>query len=226
MKDCTSCGLAFVPSVDSPVCDECQQKVLSAISSLTPEKTLMMGASQRAITSAVSALKEGRRPDFTVTAASFREGGPNFFILAWETVSAGFGELTFYLEGGKLKVDDEGMGARFCQEVFERLLDQTMPKEDRTPRSSLKPQPYGNYEGHDLRRADMPILWSVGATPEEAIQALCQERWNGTLESMGEPLGGGDTRFTWGYRFLSDNGTGFKAAGIHLPGGVALTWWK
>jgi hypothetical protein len=110
--------------------------------------------------------------------------------------------------------------------VFEKLIEQALPKKKREPVPSLKPQPYGNYEGHDLRRADMDIVWSVGATPEDAIQALCEARWGGTLEQMGEALEGGDKLFTWGYRFLSDNGTSFKAAGVHIPGGVALTWWK
>jgi hypothetical protein len=92
--------------------------------------------------------------------------------------------------------------------------------------ASLRAQPYGHYEGHDLLKADMPILWSVGATPKDAIEALCQARWQGTLEGELEELRGGDLAYEWGYRFKSDDGTSFKAAGIYVPGGVVCTWWK
>lgn len=80
------------------------------------------------------------------------------------------------------------------------------------------------YSGHDLRLADMDTIWSVGATPEDAIRALCAERLGEFGEDM-EPIEGGAPGFTWGFRFTAD-GTGCKAAGIHVPGGVVLTWWK
>ncbi len=222
---CGNCGLSFHTGVDSSnLCDECQKNVLGIIKDLKPED-IIMGGSDEAVQNALRTMKEGQRPNFTVTAATFREGAPNYFTIAWETTSAGFGELTFFRHEGKLQIDAEGMSARFCLEVFEKLIEQAMPQEDRDPRSTLKPQHYGNYEGHDLRRADMHTIWSIGATPRDAIEALCKARWGGTLEQLGEPLGG-DTLYTWGYRFLSDNGTGFKAAGIEIPGGVACTWWK
>ncbi len=85
--------------------------------------------------------------------------------------------------------------------------------------------PDGVYNGHDLRLADMNTIWSVGRTPEEAIRALCEARlgaFGGTLTEL--PSEPGDP-FTWGYRFTAD-GTGCKAAGIHVPGGVICTWWK
>ena len=99
--------------------------------------------------------------------------------------------------------------------------------------STLKPAIAGSvggtYEGHDLRLADMDTVWSVGRTPEEAIQSLCKARWDGELEGELTPLPTdperSDPRYTWGFRFKSA-GTGFKAAGIHVPGGVILTWWK
>ncbi len=91
--------------------------------------------------------------------------------------------------------------------------------------STLNPQPYGHYEGHDLSRSDWPTVWSVGKTPKEAIEAFCQARMGGPMESLGESLGSDDDS-TWGYRFLVDGGTGCKAAGIYVPGGVILTWWK
>lgn len=84
--------------------------------------------------------------------------------------------------------------------------------------------PEGIYEGHDLHLADMDTIWAVGKTPEEAIRALCEARlgkFGGELTS----LEGGDERYTWGFRFTAD-GTSCKAAGVHVPGGVILTWWK
>lgn len=95
---------------------------------------------------------------------------------------------------------------------------------------TAKPTPYGNYEGHDLSLADMPVVWSVGRDPKEAVEALCKARWGGTLESELEPLPTdperSDPRYTWGFRFKSAGGTGFKAAGVYVPGGALCTWWK
>lgn len=93
-------------------------------------------------------------------------------------------------------------------------------------RTTRKPSPHGLYEGHDLQLAEMSTIWSVGRTPREAIQALCKARWSGTLEGELTPLESGDLSYTWGFRFRSDNGTGFKAAGVYVPGGAILTWWK
>ncbi len=227
MATCAQCnGPRTEDCIDSgALCDECQQKLLKKIVEAKPEEVLM-GGSDQAVQGLMEAQAKGTRPNFRVTAADFREGGPTHFILAWETVSAGFGELTFFRKDGKLHIDTEGMGARFCVEVFEKMIEQTLPQEERMPRQTLNPQPYGNYEGHDLRRADMPVLWSVGASPRDAIEALCWARWGGTLENLGEALTGGDPLYTWGYRFTSDNGTSFKAAGIEIPGGFACTWWK
>lgn len=207
----------------SPIDDLPIKDLAEAIRNAEPDN-LILGGSDQAI--ANMAIATGAKPDFTVTSADFREGGPNHFIIAWETVSAGFGELTFYRQDGKLTVDTEGMGARFCREVFEKLIERVIPREERKGRPTLKPQPFGHYEGHDLRRADMDVIWSVGATPELAIEALCKARWGGTLEKLCDPLESRDGLHTWGYRFLSDNGTGFKAAGIEVAGGFVCTWWK
>lgn len=97
--------------------------------------------------------------------------------------------------------------------------------------STRRPDPYAigreepQYEGHDIKLADMDAIWSVGTTPEEAIDALCLARVGKPLQHTGEALVGGDPRYSWGYRFTCDD-TGFKAAGIIVPGGVILTWWK
>lgn len=85
--------------------------------------------------------------------------------------------------------------------------------------------PEGLYDGHDLWRQSARA-YSVGATPREAIIALCKVRlgkFGGTLTEI--PCDSSDPRFEWGYRFTAD-GTGCKAAGIYVPGGVILTWWK
>lgn len=80
------------------------------------------------------------------------------------------------------------------------------------------------YEGHDIRNADMTAIYSIGATPQEAIEAFCLTRMGMPLERLGEPLDG-DKRYAWGFRFTVD-GTSCKAAGIFVPGGAILTWWK
>lgn len=99
--------------------------------------------------------------------------------------------------------------------------------------STLKPDRFAEpgqepmYEGHDLNLGGMSIIWSIGRTPQEAVEAFC-------LARCGSPMGagsfrvmeGGDPAYTWGCRFTMDEGTGMKAAGIHVPGGVVLTWWK
>ena len=58
----------------------------------------------------------------------------------------------------------------------------------RGSRSTLVPSNHRWYEGHDLKQADMEVIWSVGRTPREAIEALCKARWNGTLEGALTPL--------------------------------------
>ena len=87
----------------------------------------------------------------------------------------------------------------------------------------LREQPYGHYEGCELP-PDMHV-WAVGTTPTEAVRAFIRARCGAPLDGPLKPLPGGDPRYTWGCRFTSD-GTSFKAAGVHVPGGVILTWWK
>lgn len=69
----------------------------------------------------------GRKPDFTVTAVHLRgcwsKPDSEGFILGWETKSAGFGELTIYLEKGVLGCDTEAMGKEFVREVLNKLVD-------------------------------------------------------------------------------------------------------
>ena len=80
------------------------------------------------------------------------------------------------------------------------------------------------YQGHDLSRASMGPIWSVGKTPRSAVRALGRAmRW-GKIAHF-EILEGGDAAYTWGLRFTA-GGTGMKAAGIHVPGGAICTWWK
>jgi hypothetical protein len=83
------------------------------------------------------------------------------------------------------------------------------------------------YQGHDLRLADMNVIWSVGKTPLEALKALGRARRWGKLTHFNKMSDADDkdSEFTWGYRFRA-SGTGMKAAGIHVPGGVLVTWWK
>lgn len=96
-------------------------------------------------------------------------------------------------------------------------------------------RPQGYYNGHDLHLAGMDTIWSIGKDPAEAILALCLARFKSAkttemslflevAQSM-VPLDNEDTPYEWGYRFVCE-GTGFKAAGINVPGGAVCTWWK
>jgi hypothetical protein len=52
-------------------------------------------------------------------------GNKGGMTVGWSTVSAGFGELTIYIDkdDGKLKADTEGMGKDFCKKVLCALVD-------------------------------------------------------------------------------------------------------
>ena len=67
-------------------------------------------------------------------------------------------------------------------------------------------------------------IYAVGVTPEEAILALAHFKGWGEVTKISN-LEDGDPKYTWGRRFLA-GGTGMKAAGWSVPGGVVLTWWK
>lgn len=67
-------------------------------------------------------------------------------------------------------------------------------------------------------------IYAVGETPEKAIEALAKFKGWGEITKVSD-LDGGDPKYTWGRRFCA-GGTGMKAAGWEVPGGVVLTWWK
>lgn len=74
------------------------------------------------------ATRGSAKPDFTVTAvklrAAWEKDGQPGFILVWETASAGFGELTVYLdEKGEPCCDTEAMSMRFVREVFAKFTE-------------------------------------------------------------------------------------------------------
>lgn len=79
------------------------------------------------------------------------------------------------------------------------------------------------YEGWQLCAGE--VAWSVGATPEVAVGALCRERGWGEPTHFSPLDSDADSGFDWGRRFVAD-GTSFKAAGVNVPGGTVLTWWK
>lgn len=65
-----------------------------------------------------------RKPDFTVTKATPTFTKRGVVIIAWETVSAGFGEVTLALdENGQLVCDSEAMSREFVAKVFVKLLE-------------------------------------------------------------------------------------------------------
>jgi hypothetical protein len=68
-------------------------------------------------------LRDGGKADFTVTNVTLRYMGHESVIVAWETVSAGFGEVTLYRRGGKLRCDSEAMGPDFVKAVLAKLVD-------------------------------------------------------------------------------------------------------
>lgn len=65
-------------------------------------------------------------------------------------------------------------------------------------------------------------VYSVGNTPKDAIEALGKKLEWGALDNFEELDGDG---YDWGFRFTADT-TSMKAAGMNVPGGVILTWWK
>jgi NADPH-dependent glutamate synthase beta subunit-like oxidoreductase len=72
------------------------------------------------------------------------------------------------------------------------------------------------------------LVWAVGKTPEDCIEAFCKAR---RMKCEHVPLKSGDPmletseEYQWGRRFRMAD-VGMKAAGIFVPGGVIMTWWK
>lgn len=76
-------------------------------------------------------------PDFTVTYAKLgsawcnAESSSMGFIVEWGTVSAGFGEVSFFVDGdGKLTIDNEAMSMRFVKEVLAKFVDSAVAVAD------------------------------------------------------------------------------------------------
>jgi len=124
----------------------------------------------------------------------------------------------------KLKVDKataRGFAAKLYQDV--RLTVDSGPEDD-SPNA-------GEGEAHErlvrkpyrVAKEGRPVF-AVGATSEDAIRAYAAAMGWGVVENIAE-LASGDPSFTWGCTFTA-GGTGFKAAGWDVPGGVVLTWWK
>ncbi len=70
-------------------------------------------------------MAEKWKPDFTVTKAEIRTARSGLIIVSWQTVSAGFGELTLYRDKSTKKwmFDSECMSRRFCRDVLAKLAD-------------------------------------------------------------------------------------------------------
>jgi len=70
-------------------------------------------------------------------------------------------------------------------------------------------------------------VYAFGTSPLVAILALAKVHGWGEVSNVrleDEPPG---SEFHWGARFLADEGTSFKAAGVNVPsGGVVVTWWE
>lgn len=72
----------------------------------------------------------GSPSDFTLTKVEVEScwgkwnGNDGGFEVAWQTVSAGAGGLTFYLRGGKLHCDNESMSQDFIKGVLSKMVDE------------------------------------------------------------------------------------------------------
>lgn len=68
-----------------------------------------------------------------------------------------------------------------------------------------------------------PVL-AYGASSLDALYALAKEYEWEELDKI-EPMNDDSPDFSWGYSFTA-GGTGMKAAGVSVPGGNLVTWWK
>ena len=96
----------------------------------TDDKVAIL-ASDKCLAGVMEMLRNNSEPDFTVTAATLSDAGKSeqgpYAVISWETVSAGFGTLTFYFEDGKLKMDNEAMGDTFVAQVLLKLAESAEP---------------------------------------------------------------------------------------------------
>lgn len=84
---------------------------------------VIVNASEECQVAVVETFEGKREPDFTVTKATPTFSSRGLFI-AWETVSAGFGELSIFPdEDGRIVVDSEAMGKGFVAEVLVKMLE-------------------------------------------------------------------------------------------------------
>ena len=93
----------------------------------------MLGTPEE-VASVMLTIAKDTAPDYTVTrteltgawAKQDERGSSTIepgFEISWGTKSAGFGTLTFYVHtDGKLRVDNECMGKKFCGKVLEHFL--------------------------------------------------------------------------------------------------------
>lgn len=92
------------------------------------EPTLVMNTTPEVLTGVMGTINRNGKPDFTVIETKLEGAGMDptghYFCISWGTKSAGFGELTFYTEGGKLWVDSEGMSKKFQLEVLKHFIEQ------------------------------------------------------------------------------------------------------
>jgi hypothetical protein len=51
--------------------------------------------------------------------------GNKGFRISWADDNLGFGEIAFYKDNGKLKLDTENMGKDFVKKVLNNLVDNT-----------------------------------------------------------------------------------------------------
>ena len=54
---------------------------------------------------------------------------PGALVLAWAVKNLGFGEVTYYLNQGKIQVDAEGMNDKFVQALHREVIKQHRKKQ-------------------------------------------------------------------------------------------------
>jgi hypothetical protein len=75
----------------------------------------------------------------------------------------------------------------------------------------------------DFRREFNLTIYAVGTTVERALKALAKTNEWGKLDKI--VFQEVDTPCDW-YVYFTADGTGMKASGEYVTGGVIVTWWK
>lgn len=102
---------------------------------MSEDPKVEVAGSPECVQGIVDTMQGKREADFTVKRAQFKFAGVAerneravyVVSIAWETVSAGFGELTIFFDPeGQLSFDSERMSPAFVKAVLAKLVDQAV----------------------------------------------------------------------------------------------------